>query len=198
MKKTAFTFYCCLIGMLGSGAATSDPFDYNPGFIRFPFARSGSDFTNTCKGYGDYNAGGVLKLFHAGVDIQAVSTSEYVRTPFDPAYVIRADSDSLQLDWRVIFGLSANAETGWGYHHLYRPQGFAVSDSFTGLVSPVVVTPDLGPHVHIDWCINLNSIYVTFVPGIGNISVYDIFINPLDYFLNKPQNYDHCCPNVSL
>jgi hypothetical protein len=34
MKKTPFTFYCCLIGMLGSGAATSDSFDYNPGFIR--------------------------------------------------------------------------------------------------------------------------------------------------------------------
>ena len=192
---TAFTaLFCCMIGLLGSGTATGDPFDYIPGFIRFPFARSGSDFTNSCRGYGDCNAGGVLKLFHSGVDFQAVSTSEYVRTPFDPAYVIRADSDSLQLDWRVIFGLSANAKTGWGYHHLnganvvFDPEG----EPFYGTISPVILnTPEVGTHVHMDWCIHLDSIYEAFVPGVGDISVYDSYINPLDYFLDKPSNFDH-------
>jgi len=50
MGKVFTTLFYCLVGMLGSGAATSDRFDYNPGYIRFSFARGGSDFTNTCKG----------------------------------------------------------------------------------------------------------------------------------------------------
>ena len=172
MKKTPFTFYCCLIGMLGSGAATSDSFDYNPGFIRFPFARNGFDFTNICKGYGDSNAGLGMKLFHAGVDFQAVSTSEYVRTPFDPAHVIDALYVPETSEWRVIFGLSANAETGWGYHHLYNPAGFVIGDTLSYLISPVVVNePAVGPHVHIDWCIHVDSIQNQQLPGGGWVSL---------------------------
>ncbi len=102
MGKRSATFFCCLLGVLCLSSATGDPLDCNPGFIRFPFARNGIDFTNACKGYGDYNAGGVLKLFHAGVDFQAEDTTEYVGTPFDPAYIIDALNVPGSSEWRLI------------------------------------------------------------------------------------------------
>jgi len=186
-----------MISMLCSYSAAGNPLDYNPGFIRFPFARSGSDFTNTCKGYGDSNAGIELKLFHTGVDFQAEDTTEYVRTPFDPAYVLEADPGSFPNEWRLILATSPSpgAVSGWGYGHLdgggytYGPS----SPAFLGTVLPVVAnTPAVGPHVHIDWCIHIDSIKNQQLPGGGMVfSVYNNYINPLDYFLNKPSNYDY-------
>lgn len=193
MGKRSTTLFCCLIGVLCLSGAMGDPLDYSPGYIRFPFARSGSDFTNICKGYGDFNAGLGLILFHSGVDIQAEDTTEYVRTPFNPAYVLRADQGSFPNEWRLILASSPppGAVSGWGYHHLHNTAGFSQGDTLFDLIEPVVAHP-LGPHVHIDWCIHVDSIQNQQLPGGGWVlNVYDSYINPLDYFLNKPSNYDH-------
>lgn len=193
MGKRSTTLFCCLIGVLCLSGAMGDPLDYSPGYIRFPFARSGSDFTNICKGYGDFNAGSGLILFHSGVDIQAEDTTEYVRTPFNPAYVLRVDQGSFPNEWRLILATSPSpgAVSGWGYHHLYKPAGFSQGDTLFDLIEPVIAHP-LGPHVHIDWCVHVDSIKDQQLPGgVWVFDVYNSYINPLDFFLNKPQNYDY-------